>query len=280
MREHATGSTLDRVASLLHEIGIAPTVECARERSEELVRALVALYGDGLERVLDIVHEAAGDRSDAIFGALCRDAFVESLLALHGLHPLSLEDRVAAALDSIRPYLESHEGNVELVRVADGVAYVRLAGSCDGCRSSAATLKNAVETAILERVAEVTEVRAEGAEVPAASGHLKLHSEWVALEALPELTTSGLARVRCAGTPVLLVSREHSVFAYRDRCPVCTRALDEAHLEWPFVRCAACGERFDVVHAGRVAANERLSAEPFPLVREGGRVRVAIPLGV
>jgi Fe-S cluster biogenesis protein NfuA/nitrite reductase/ring-hydroxylating ferredoxin subunit len=279
--ERAAGSTLDRVGTLLREVGNAPTVERAKERSEELVRALVAFYGDGLERVLDIVHDAAGDRSEAIFGALCRDGFVESLLALHGLHPLSIEDRVQAALDSIRPYLESHEGNVELVRVVDGVAYVRLAGSCDGCQSSAATLKNAVETAILEHVAEIVEVRPEGAgAAPAATHSLKLHSDWVALDALPELAENGLARITCSGTPVLLVSREQTVFAYRDCCPVCTRRLEEARLEWPFVRCAGCGERFDVVHAGRVAENSDRSAEPFPLIREGDRVRIAIPLGV
>jgi Fe-S cluster biogenesis protein NfuA/nitrite reductase/ring-hydroxylating ferredoxin subunit len=281
MPERATGSTMDRVAQLLREIGVAPTIERARERSEELVRALVAFYGEGLERVLDIVHETAGERSEAIFAALCRDTFVESLLALHGLHPLSLEDRVQAALDSIRPYLESHEGNVELVRVDDGVAYVRLAGSCDGCQSSSATLKHAVEAAIREHVAGIVEVRAEGVDAaPATAPSLKLQSDWIALDALPELATDGLAHVSCAGTSVLLVGCERTFFAYRDRCPVCTRALDGARLEWPFVRCAACGERFDVVHAGRVAENATLCAEPFPLVREDQSVRVAIPLGV
>jgi Fe-S cluster biogenesis protein NfuA/nitrite reductase/ring-hydroxylating ferredoxin subunit len=274
---------MDRVGDLLREIGIAPTVERAKERSEELARALVEFYGEGLERVLDIVHEAAGERSEAIFAALCTDPFVDSLLALHGLHPLALEDRVQAALDSIRPYLESHEGQVELVRVADGIAYVRLAGSCEGCHSSAATLKNAVESAILEHVAEIVEVRAEGVEpapVAAAAPSLKLQSDWIALGDLPELAAAGIALVRTSGTPVLLVSRDRSVFAYRSRCPACTRALDDAVLEWPFVRCAACRERFDVVHAGRVVDSSVLAAEPFPVVREGDRIRLAIPLEV
>lgn len=281
MAERTPGASMDRVTELLREVAIAPTVERARERSEELVRALVAFYGEGLERVLEIVDEAAGERAEPIFAALCGDAFVASLLELHGLHPLSIEERIEAALDAIRPYLASHEGNVELVRVEDGVAYVRLAGSCDGCQSSAATLKHAVETAIFERVGEIAEVRAEGVEVTRADEHsLRLHSDWVALESLSALATSGLAHVLCSDTAVLLVRRENSVFAYRDRCPSCTRALDDASLEWPFVRCAACAERFDVVHAGRVVDNPKRSAEPFPLVRDGERVRIAIPLGV
>jgi Fe-S cluster biogenesis protein NfuA/nitrite reductase/ring-hydroxylating ferredoxin subunit len=274
---------MDRVGALLHEIGIAPTVERAKERSEELVRALLAFYGDGLERMLTIVDDTAGDRSEAIFTALCRDPFVESLLALHGLHPLALEERVQAALDSIRPYLESHEGNVELVRIADGIAYVRLAGTCDGCHASAATLKNAVETAILEHVSDITEVRAENAEnaaQPAAEPSLRLQSDWLALADWPGLATAGIARGVVAGTPVVLIGRESTVYAYRDRCPVCARTLAGARLEWPHVRCAGCAERFSVVQAGAVADNDALAAEPFPLVRDGERVRIAIPLGV
>jgi Fe-S cluster biogenesis protein NfuA/nitrite reductase/ring-hydroxylating ferredoxin subunit len=271
---------MDRVALLLQEVGRAPSVERARETSEELVRALVAFYGEGLERLLGIVHDAAGDRSPTVFTALCEDRFVENLLALHGLHPLSLADRVQAALDGIRPYLESHEGNVELVRVEDGVAYVRLAGSCDGCRSSAATLKNAVETAIFERVSEISEVRAEGVVATSGAGHpLSLQSDWLALDEL-EFTAAGLARVECSGTPVLVVRHGEQIYAYRDACPACTRPLAGATLEWPFVACATCARRFDVVHAGRAEDDAARFAEPFPLVRDGSRVRLAIPLGV
>jgi Fe-S cluster biogenesis protein NfuA len=172
MRNPTAGATPDRIGTLLRAVGAAPTVERAHEKSEELVRALVELYGQGLERVLDIVHEAAGERSETIFAALCNDRCVEDLLALHGLHPLSLDDRVRVALDSIRPYLESHGGNVELVRIEDGVAYVRMGGSCDGCRSSAATLKNAVESAIFERISEISAVRTEAATLkPAAASY-------------------------------------------------------------------------------------------------------------
>ena len=286
MGENGAAATPERIAQLLRDVGIAPTVERARERSEELVRALVEFYGDGLERVLDIVHEAAGDRSAAIFAALCDDRHVEDLLVLHGLHPLSVEDRVAAALDGIRPYLESHEGDVELVRVEDGIAYVRLGGSCDGCRSSAATLKHAVEAAIFERVAEISEVRAEGVDGGAAAAQapppsLKLQSDWIELASLPAFVGgAGLARVECFGAPIVLVSHGETLFAYRDRCPGCARAFERAALEWPFVRCAVCGRRFDVVHAGRVEDDAGLFAEPLPLVREGGRVRVAVPVGV
>jgi Fe-S cluster biogenesis protein NfuA len=154
--------TSDRVESLLSGFDAVSTPRQARELGEELARTIVTLYGAGLEHVLTIVHDAAGGRSDEIFARLCDDPFVESLLCLHGLHPLSVEERVQRALDGVRPYLKSHEGDVSIVGVsADGVVTLRMQGTCDGCPSSAATVKLAVERAILQRVPEIHAVVAE-----------------------------------------------------------------------------------------------------------------------
>src|ERR1700733_4796976 len=150
-----------RVESLIGGFDAVSTPRQARELGEELVRTIVSLYGQGLERVLTVVHDAAGDRHAENFERLCDDPFVESLLCLHDLHPYSVEERVQRALDSVRPYLKSHEGDISLAGVANGVATLRLQGSCDGCPSSSATVKLAVERAILQRVPEITEVRAE-----------------------------------------------------------------------------------------------------------------------
>ena len=54
------------------------------------------------------------------------------------------------ALDSVRPYMESHGGNVELLGLEDGVARIRLQGSCDGCPASSATLELAIKQALEE----------------------------------------------------------------------------------------------------------------------------------
>ncbi len=281
--EHAT--IANRVDTLLREITAAPTVVRARERADELARTLVELYGEALERVLTIVHDNAEARTEPIFAALCEDRFVESLLVLHDLHPLSLEDRVRAALDSVRPYLESHAGGIEVIAVADGVAHLRLEGTCDGCPSSAATVKLAVERAILDRIHEVTEVRVENvtpareatSAMPATT--LRLESDWIALEDEPALARDGVVHLTIAATPVVLVAEREKIFAYRDRCPSCTKTFDDAIFARPYLWCSSCGRGYDVVHGGRAEDDETLFAEPFPLVREGARVRVAIPLG-
>ena len=79
-------------------------------------------------------------------------ACVASLLVLHGLHPEDLRSRVQKALVQVRPYLGSHGGDVEIVDADThgGVVRLRMKGSCDGCPSSALTVKLAVEGAIRE----------------------------------------------------------------------------------------------------------------------------------
>ncbi len=55
---------------------------------------------------------------------------------------------VERALGTIRPYLRSHGGEVDLVEVVGGRVTVRLAGACVGCSASAVTLQRGVEEAL------------------------------------------------------------------------------------------------------------------------------------
>jgi Fe-S cluster biogenesis protein NfuA len=140
-----------RVEELLAEINNAP-------RAIAAVQAIVELYGEGLRRIRD---RAAGGE------ALEEDELVAHLFLLHDLHPVSVEDRVAQALDEVRPYLGSHGGGVELLGVTDGVAHVRLEGTCNGCPSSTATLRHAIEESIARAAPELDGVDAEGVAEPA-----------------------------------------------------------------------------------------------------------------
>jgi Fe-S cluster biogenesis protein NfuA len=70
----------------------------------------------------------------------------------------ALYNRVAAIIEEIRPFVQSDGGDVELLKVEDGVVYVRLVGACVGCPSSIYTLKNGVEARICEELAEIESV--------------------------------------------------------------------------------------------------------------------------
>jgi|HubBroStandDraft_3_1064219.scaffolds.fasta_scaffold01237_2 Fe-S cluster biogenesis protein NfuA len=157
----------DRIEALLDELAVQAD-RSARAKAEELVRLLMELHGSGLNRLLDIVYEESGEAADRLFARLAGDSLVSSLLLLHGLHPQDLETRVQQALDKVRPYLGSHGGDVKLLGVDNEVVRLRLEGSCDGCPSSAMTMKLAVESAIEEAAPEVRAIEVEGATAPPA----------------------------------------------------------------------------------------------------------------
>ena len=147
-QHQAPEELVERVQDLLGSLDeIADPV--AQARVQELVGAVLELYGAGLERILGVIADA-GEGALHIRNALLDDGIVASLLLIHGLYPVPLEERIAEALDSVRPFLASHGGNVELLSVEDGVARLQLQGSCNGCPSSASTLEHALKEAIDE----------------------------------------------------------------------------------------------------------------------------------
>src|SRR5262249_39039345 len=101
-----------------------------KEVAEDLIGAIVELYGHGFRRVVEALDDA-GAPGQAIHGRLIDDGVGASLLLIHDLYPIDLETRVREALDGVRPYMESHGGDVELLGLEDGIARLRLAGSCD-----------------------------------------------------------------------------------------------------------------------------------------------------
>ncbi len=156
---------LERLDALLREAEHLADPS-ARGRFQEIVRVLLELHGQALEQLLEYV-DAAGDAGRDILNACAGDDVVSGLLLLHGLHPMGLEARVQQALDKVRPYLRGHGGNVEILGVDGETVRLRLIGSCDGCPSSAATIKQTIEEAILARAPEVTTIQVEG--LPAAA---------------------------------------------------------------------------------------------------------------
>ena len=71
-------------------------------------------------------------------------------------------DRIEKTLDTLRPYIASHRGQVEVVDFdeSEGVLLVRLGGTCHGCAASTITLKQGIESRLREMVPEVKQVQA------------------------------------------------------------------------------------------------------------------------
>ena len=117
-----------------------------RASAIELMQSLMELYGEGFERMMEIVFDSGPD-GGSLLASWRPMTWSESLLLLHGLHPSDPRPGSCRPLES-PSYLQSHKGNVELLGITDGV--VRLSPGKLRCgASSAMTLKLAIEEAHL-----------------------------------------------------------------------------------------------------------------------------------
>lgn len=71
----------------------------------------------------------------------------------------SVEAKIVAVLDKLRPYLHSEGGDLEFIKFEDGIVYVKMLGACVGCMALDYTLKDGIEALLIENVPEVIEVR-------------------------------------------------------------------------------------------------------------------------
>jgi Fe-S cluster biogenesis protein NfuA len=138
------------------------------------VAGVAEIYGQALVRTLELADPAAVER-------MLGDELIAHLLALHGIHPESVETRLARVIDELRAAVSDQGGTVELDRLDETVAVVRVALGARASRSADVehTVRRAVMTAVPE-LANVTIVPAGNASATA----------FVPLEALMRTATS------------------------------------------------------------------------------------------
>ena len=214
--------------------------EEVRDLGRTVLEAVDAIHREGLTRMSALL-----DHHDLLRLAATDPAIAE-LLDLYDLVPISEDALVERALENVRPYIQSHGGQLEVVAVKDGVVRVRLAGSCAGCSGSAMTLKRGVETALRDDFPgfvsmEVEEPEAEPIrptfiglkQIKTISAPARPIFQDVA--ALSEVV--GMITVEVGGIPVLLHNLGGEIYAFHKG-----------------------GER----------------REAFPVAIEGGRVKIAV----
>jgi Fe-S cluster biogenesis protein NfuA/nitrite reductase/ring-hydroxylating ferredoxin subunit len=272
----------DRIQTLLD--ASAAGGAAAHDRAEQLVREVTDLYGAGLERMMQIAVAANPELAETFTG----DDLVASLLLVHGLHPHTVERRIADALDSVRPYLGSHGGDVHLLEVDDDVVRLRFSGSCKSCPSSAVTLELAVEDAVRAAAPEISSIEVVAAEKDPSSGVIPTESlltrlrsngdrstAWQRAPELAQLTPGEVGGFVVAGAPVLACRVGEDLYAYQDRCANCTGPLAGAQLDGAVLRCPRCDAGFDAVHAG-AGVDGALHLDPIPLLVRDGILSMAI----
>jgi Fe-S cluster biogenesis protein NfuA/nitrite reductase/ring-hydroxylating ferredoxin subunit len=279
---------IERVQTLTAQLEEIPDFQ-ARAVADELVSSVIQLYGAGLERIVEALALPGASAAD-VRERLVEDGVVASLLLIHGLYPVDLETRVLEALESVRPYMESHGGDVELVDIQDGVARMRLVGHCKGCPASEATLELAIKKALEETAPDLEGLEVEGVrerQAPAGAFELPViqpngnggsppPGAWRDMEAAAP-TAGTTAPVTVGGTDLLVANVGGTLLAYRNACGWCRARLDAAPMAPDgTLTCPSCERRFELRRAGRSPDDEQAQIAPVPLLRGEGRVRVAV----
>jgi len=154
------------------------------------------------------------------------------------------------------------------------------------------TLKLAIEEAIYEAAPDVAAIEAEGiTEQSIPTGFVQIGRQngqggasspsngkgWEDVKGLNLLAHSSIQVKEVRGRSVLFCRLGESLYAYGDLCPGCLKPLQGAHLEMTNLVCPNCGQLYDVIRAGRGLDQPGLHLEPFPLLIEQGRTKVALP---
>jgi Fe-S cluster biogenesis protein NfuA/nitrite reductase/ring-hydroxylating ferredoxin subunit len=265
-----------RIEEIVARIDEMPN-PAARTLMQECLQAMLGFYGNGLERILAVARQS-GPGGEKVLADLVGDTVVSGLLLIHGLHPRDLATRLNEALAKVRPYMESHGGNVELLGLENDFARLRLQGSCQSCPSSSVTLELAVRSAIEEACPDLAGFHVEGLPVASAAAPHQpgRPPEWIEVPEAAALAEGAMMPLPHAGMPVILCRVKGQYYAYRDHCPACNLPLHLGSLEGETLACSL-GHRYDAPRAGRALGGASSHLDPLPLLVRDGTVSLALP---
>lgn len=260
----------------------------ARKVAEELQAAVEAVHKAGLVTIVRRLR--ADDATRAALFELADDPVVHLLLALHGIVRPDPVTHANQVLESVRPQLHSHGGDVSLVRVEDGTAFVRLEGACNGCSMSSVTLRNLVEEALVAEVPAITAVEVVADQpsptlIPVESLRIGRNPEdegWAKVGdaagiAVDDLTAVSLSAAGGPSTDVLIVNVGQRLSAYRNECAHEGLPLTDAMLDLSngTLTCPWHGFCFDA-SSGECLSAPGAQLEQLPLRVDDGDVWVRV----
>lgn len=256
--------------------------------------------GQALRTSMDDVHRAAlvhivrhlreDPRGKELLFELVDEPIVRMVLLMHGLirpDPMTL---ARTALEQVRPQLQSHGGDVELVRIEDGLAYVRLSGACNGCSMSAVTMRNGVEQALKAQVPGIVGVEVlpnEPGPTLIPLGEIGIRSGspergWVKTLPIGEFTLDAITRVDLApesgpAVDAIVINLAGQLSAYVNECAHLSMSLDDADLDTSdgSLTCAHHGYCFDAL-SGECRTFPGAQLEQLPLRVEDGDVWIRV----
>ena len=256
----------------------------ARTAALALKDAIEAFHRPGLVHIVRTLRD--DPRGKELLFELVDDPAVRAIFALHGIIKPDIMTRANVALDGVRPYLQSHGGDVELVRIENGRAAVRLHGSCNGCSMSAVTLREGVEEALVKGVVEIEGIDVLDDEpttalVSLSSTRRKGTAEtgWVEGPPTGDVALGSMLRFDVeteTGTDSFIVTNIANKFAvFRNACVHQGMTLDGGMIDDGIIVCPWHGFKFEAT-TGECISAPGAQLSPIPTRIESGHVWVRV----
>ena len=252
-----------------------------RNAATARARAIDALNAEAFRRLIRALKDVPG--MSAALREAAADEVVYAVLRRHGILKPSVFERVEAALDTIRPTLAGHGGDVELVSVAPPQAEVRFLGACDGCPASMLTFYAGVKKAIQDNVPEITEVKqAKGLGGGSAeSVHFtspfaaQTTNGWLEAGGLAELPDGVTRALELDGHSVLLSRFGDKVTCFENSCAHMGMPLDGGEIDGGLITCPYHGFRYSL-ESGECLTAPEVQLQPHAVRVVGERIEVSL----
>ena len=255
--------------------------ETPRGATEAYRRALEELNAEAIRRLVRALKSDPAALT-AMKAALA-DEVVYAVLRRHGIVKPSLAERVETALESVRPMLASHGGDVELIKVTPPAIELRFTGACDGCPASALTFHAGVKKAVQDACPEITEIRQSKGLGGADRGGVRFVSpfalgaegSWRYAAALAEIPEGGVKAMELDGEHVLLSKQGAVVACFQNACAHLGLPLDGGEIAEGVLTCPHHEVQYDLATGECLTAPEvQLQAHAVRVV--GRRVEVRL----
>jgi nitrite reductase/ring-hydroxylating ferredoxin subunit/Fe-S cluster biogenesis protein NfuA len=201
-------------------------------------QAIEALNAEAIRRLIRALKTEPA--ALAALKTAAADEIVYAVLRRHEIIKPSLAERVEAALESVRPMLATHGGDIELLNISAPAIEVRFLGACDGCPASVLTFHAGVKTAVQSQCPEITEIREKK-----GSGGIEQYgrfaspfaAEWLFACNLADIPQSGVLALQAGGEKLLLTRHAGGVKCFANACAHLGLPLDAGAVRNGIITC-------------------------------------------
>jgi Fe-S cluster biogenesis protein NfuA/nitrite reductase/ring-hydroxylating ferredoxin subunit len=246
-----------------------------RTKAMSLKSAIEEFHKIGLTRIVRTLKN--DPRGKELLFELIDHPEVYALFSMHGLIRADLRTQVRRVIEMVRPYMQSHGGDVAFVDLRERTVLVRLIGNCSGCSMSQVTLKNTVEESLKQHVPEIEAVEVvEDAPVKLVQLNSLRDTEqsgWIQGPMLDELPDDRPYAFTHEDVDILILRSSQGLRAYRNACAHQGLPLDGGLVdsEAGTITCPWHGFCFDT-ESGECLTAPQCQLEAFPLRVIGNRI--------